>query len=227
MEQYVITINHVKRIHVLSPVGNGSHEIRMPSDDPSKLVMFPSGSAVRITMQTDRNSLVRASDGSEAMIVMRDPDAYDVLSPSDGSSTVHTGDPYGNDPIRMEFTGLVSDGQLVDLSGGLTVYVGTEKSELNFPVNLKPNGEDIISIHQAAMEMFVERNLSGEHRIGVGFNGDITVSRVLDGSANIIPVASGTAVLSKAVLTVISDWSELTLADLAVQTLDELIYREV
>ena len=219
MEQYVITINHVKRIHVLSPVGNGSHEICMPSDDPSKLVMFPSGSAVRITMQTDRNSLVRASDGSEATIVMRDPDAYDVLSPSDGSSTVHTGDPYGDDPIRMEFTGLVSDGQLVDLSGGLTVYVGTEESELNFPVNLKPNG--------AAMEMFVERNLSGEHRIGVGFNGDITVSRVLDGSANIIPVASGTAVLSKAVLTVISDWSELTLADLAVQTLDELIYREV
>ena len=76
------------------------------------------------------------------------------------------------------------------------------------------------------MEMFVERNLSGEHRIGVGFNGDITVSRVLDGSANIIPVASGTAALSKAVLTVISDWSESTLADLAVQTLDELIYRE-
>lgn len=227
MEQYVITINHVKRIHVLSPVGNGSHEICMPSDDPSKLVMFPSGSAVRITMQTDRNSLVRASDGSESTIVMRDPDAYDVLSPSDGSSTVHTGDPYGNDPIRMEFTGLVSDGQLVDLSGGLTVYVGTEESELNFPVNLKPNGEDIISIHQAAMEMFVERNLSGEHRIGVGFNGDITVSRVLDGSANIIPVASGTAALSKAVLTVISDWSESTLADLAVQTLDELIYREV
>lgn len=227
MEQYVITINNVERIHVLSPVGNRSHEIRMPSDDPSKLVMFPSGSAVRITMQTDRNSLVRTSEGSETTIIMRDPDTYDVLSPSNGSSTVHTGDPYGNDPIRMEFTGLVSDGQLVDLSGGLTVYVGTEESELNFPVNLKPNGEDIISIHQAAMEMFVERNLSGEHRIGVGFNGDITVSRVLDGSANIIPVASGTAVLSKAVLTVISDWSESTLADLAVQTLDELIYREV
>lgn len=227
MEQYVITINNVERIHVLSPVGNQSHEIHTPSDEPSKLVMFPSGSAVRITMQTDRNSLVHTLDGSDATIVMHDPDAYDVLSPSDGSSTVHTGDPYGNDPIRMEFTGLVSDGQLVDLSGGLTVYVGTEESELNFPVNLKPNGEDIISIHQAAMEMFVERNLSGEHRIGVGFNGDITVSRVLDGSANIIPVASGTAVLSKAVLTVISDWSELTLADLAVQTLDELIYREV
>lgn len=226
MEQYVITINNVERIHVLSPVGNQSHEIHMPSDEPSKLVMFPSGSAVRITMQTDRNSLVHTSDGSEATIVMRDPDAYDVLSPSDGSSTVHTGDPHGDDPIRMEFTGLVSDGQLVDLSGGLTVYVGTEKSELNFPVNLKPNGEDIISIHQATMEMFVERNLSGEHRIGVGFNGDITVSRVLDGSANIIPVASGTAALSKAVLTVISDWSESTLADLAVQTLDELIYRE-
>lgn len=227
MEQYVITINNVERIHVLSPVGNRLHEIRMPSDDPSKLVMFPSGSAVRITMQTDRNSLVRTSDGSETTIIMRDPSVHDVLSPSDGSSTVHTGDPYGNDPIRMEFTGLVSDGQLVDLSGGLTVYVGTEESELNFPVNLKPNGEDIISIHQAAMEMFVERNLSGEHRIGVGFNGDITVSRVLDGSANIIPVASGTAALSKAVLTVISDWSESTLADLAVQTLDELIYREV
>lgn len=227
MEQYVITINNVERIHVLSPVGNLSHEIHMPSDEPSKLVMFPSGSAVRITMQTDRNSLVHTSDGPEATIVMRDPVAYDVLSPSDGSSTVRTGDPYGNDPIRMEFTGLVSDGQLVDLSGGLTVYVGTEESELNFPVNLKPNGEDIISIHQAAMEMFVERNLSGEHRIGVGFNGDITVSRVLDGSANIIPVASGTAALSKAVLTVISDWSESTLADLSVQTLDELIYREV
>jgi len=227
MEQYVITINNVERIHVLSPVGNRSHEIRMPSDDPNKLVMFPSGSAVRITMQADRNAIVRTLEGSEATIVMRDPVAYDVLSPSDGSSTVHTRDPYGNDPIRMEFTGLVSDGQLVDLSGGLTVYVGTEESELNFPVNLKPNGEDIISIHQAAMEMFVERNLSGEHRIGVGFNGDITVSRVLDGSANIIPVASGTAALSKAVLTVISDWSESALADLAVQTLDELIYREV
>ncbi len=227
MEQYVITINNVERIHVLSLVGNRPHEIRMPIDDPNKLVMFPSGSAVRITMQTDRNSLIRTSDGSDTTIVMHDPDTYDVLSPSDGSSTVHTGDPYGNDPIRMEFTGLVSDGQLVDLSGGLTVYVGTEESELNFPVNLKPNGEDIISIHQAAMEMFVERNLSGEHRIGVGFNGDITVSRVLDGSANIIPVASGTAALSKAVLTVISDWSESTLADLAVQTLDELIYREV
>lgn len=227
MEQYVITINNVERIHVLSPVGNRSHEIRMPSDDPSKLVMFPSGSAVRITMQADRNAIVRTLEGSEATIVMCDPSVHDVLSPSDGSSTVHTGDPYGNDPIRMEFTGLVSDGQLIDLSGGLTVYVGTEKSELNFPVNLKPNGEDIISIHQAAMEMFVERNLSGEHRIGVGFNGDITVSRVLDGSANIIPVASGTAVLSKAVLTVISDWSELALADLAMQTLDELIYREV
>ena len=178
-------------------------------------------------MQADRNAIVRTLEGSEATIAMRDPVAYDVLSPSDGSSTVHTGDPYGNNPIRMEFTGLVSDGQLVDLSGGLTVYVGTEESELNFPVNLKPNGEDIISIHQAAMEMFVERNLSGEHRIGVGFNGDITVSRVLDGSANIIPVASGTAALSKAVLTVISDWSESALADLAVQTLDELIYREV
>ena len=227
MEQYVITINNVERIHVLSPVGNRSHEIRMPSDDPSKLVMFPSGSAVRITMQADRNAIVRTLEGSEATIVMCDPSVHDVLSPSDGSSTVHTGDPYGNDPIRMEFTGLVSDGQLIDLSGRLTVYVGTEKSELNFPVNLKPNGEDIISIHQAAMEMFVERNLSGEHRIGVGFNGDITVSRVLDGSANIIPVASGTAVLSKAVLTVISDWSELALADLAMQTLDELIYREV
>lgn len=227
MEQYVITINNVERIHVLSPVGNRPHEIRMPIDDPNKLVMFPSGSAVRITMQTDRNSLIRTSDGSDTTIVMHDPDTYDVLSPSNGSSTVHTGDPYGNDPIRMEFTGLVSDGQLVDLSGGLTVYVSTEESELNFPVNLKPNGEDIISIHQATMEMFVERNLSGEHRIGVGFNGDITVSRVLDGSANIIPVASGTAVLSKAVLTVISDWSESTLADLAVQTLDELIYREV
>ena len=227
MEQYVITINNVERIHVLSPVGNRSHEIRMPSDEPSKLVMFPSGSAVRITMQADRNAIVRTLEGSEATIVMCDPSVHDVLSPSDGSSTVHTGDPYGNDPIRMEFTGLVSDGQLIDLSGGLTVYVGTEKSELNFPVNLKPNGEDIISIHQAAMEMFVERNLSGEHRIGVGFNGDITVSRVLDGSANIIPVASGTAVLSKAVLTVISDWSELALADLAMQTLDELIYMEV
>lgn len=227
MEQYVITINNVERIHVLSPVGNRSHEIRMPSDDPSKLVMFPSGSAVRITMQADRNAIVRTLEGSEATIVMCDPSVHDVLSPSNGSSTVHTGDPYGNDPIRMEFAGLVSDGQLVDLSGGLTVYVGTEESELNFPVNLKPNGEDIISIHQATMEMFVERNLSGEHRIGVGFNGDITVSRVLDGSANIIPVASGTAALSKAVLTVISDWSESTLADLAVQTLDELIYREV
>ena len=122
MEQYVITINNVERIHVLSPVGNQSHEIHTPSDEPSKLVMFPSGSAVRITMQTDRNSLVHTSDGSETTIVMHDPVAYDVLSPSDGSSTVHTGDPYGNDPIRMEFTGLVSDGQLIDLSGGLTVY---------------------------------------------------------------------------------------------------------
>ena len=149
MEQYVITINNVERIHVLSPVGNRSHEIRMPTDDPNKLVMFPSGSAVRITMQADRNAIVRTLEGSEATIVMCDPSVHDVLSPSDGSSTVHTGDPYGNDPIRMEFTGLVSDGQLIDLSGGLTVYVGTEESELNFPVNLKPNGEDIISIHRA------------------------------------------------------------------------------
>ena len=227
MEQYVITINNVERIHVLSPVGNQSHEIHMPSNEPSKLVMFPSGSAVRITMQTDRNSLVHTSDGSEAPIVMRDPVAYDVLSPSDGSSTVHTGDPYGDDPIRMDFSGLVSDGQLVDLSGGLTVYVGTEKAELNFPVNLKPNGEDIISIHQATMEMFVERNLSGEHRIGVGFNGDITVSRVLDGSVNTIQVAAGAAALSTAVLTVISDWSEWKLSDWTDKTLDELIYKEV
>lgn len=227
MEQYVITINNVERIHVLSPAGNRPHEIRMPTDDPNKLVMFPSGSAVRITMQADRNAIVRTLEGSEATIVMRDPVAYDVLSPSDGSSTVRTGDPYGHDSIRMEFTGLVSDGQLVDLSGGLTVYVGTEKAELNFPVNLKPNGEDIISIHQATMEMFVERNLSGEHSIGVGFNGDITVSRVLDGSANTIQVAAGAAVLSTAVLTVISDWSEWKLSDWTDKTLDELIYKEV
>lgn len=151
---------------------------------------------------------------------------YGICVPDDGVYAVAVGDPYSG-TIRMAFDGLISDGQLVDLFGTLSLWIGTSQADLNFPVNLNVNSEDSVSVDQDQAALMVERLLSGDEVVFVGTRGSMTVCRVLDGATNTIQVSTDSAALSAAVWTVISDWSDSRLSDWADKTLDELFYKEV
>lgn len=132
-----------------------------------------------------------------------------------------------SDVCRLLCDGLVSDKQLVDLTGMVQIAVGTVGAKAEAELVLQPVHSDALYIATAQTDLEVVRNLVSELLVKVGFTGDITVERILDGSENSIGVSTLPGVLSGSVYAFVSEWTESLMSELENMSLDELIYKEV
>lgn len=123
--------------------------------------------------------------------------------------------------------GLVSDKQLVNLTGRVGITVSTSVSQVAAELVLQPAQSDALYIVTSKTDLEVVRELASELLIKAGSTGDITVERVLDGSENSIGISTLSGVLSGSVYTLVSEWTEDLLSELESMSLDEMIYKEV
>lgn len=223
---YVLTFNGDTSSFRVTARVDSATQITVPNTARQQLILH-SGDRVNITVH-DADSganVVKSPDGGHSTVILPQDGTYGVQAGNDTVSTIY--DTAHDGPYLMQISGLVSDGQMVDIAGGFALKVTTDKAELNYPVNLKPVAGDTISISQAQVDMDVVRNLSGAIPIHVGFSAAITVSRMFAGSDNQINVLTDSADLSASVLALISDWTEFKLSEISDMTLDQLAYKEV
>lgn len=136
--------------------------------------------------------------------------------------TVPTGDVY-----QLICDGLVSDKQLVNVTGRIDLAVGTASAEADVAFLLKPVQTQDLRIATTETDLNVVRHLAQELVVKTGLTGCITVERVLDGAEHHILIATSPCILSGSVYTAVSDWAEKPLSELANMSLDDLIYKEV
>ena len=223
---YVLTCNGDTSSFRVTARTDGETQMTVHDAGIQKLILH-SGDRINITVRDadSGSNAVKSPDGGHSTVILPQDGIYGVQAGNNTVSTIYNTAHDG--PYLLQISGLVSDGQMVDIAGGLALKVTTDKAELNYPVNLKPAAGDTISIAQAQVNLDVVRNLSGTIPIHVGFNAAVTVSRVFAGSYNQINVSTDSADLSASVLALISDWSEFKLSDIADMTLDQLVYKEV
>lgn len=157
------------------------------------------------------------ADGADGSLILSDGEHLSIRVRDAGHSSLYD----------IPLGGLVSDGQLIDFTGTLALAAATTAAELNFPVNLKTGGGVKISTATDAVDLRVLRELFGKERLRVSLTGSVFVSKALDGEESVISVGTESTPISAAVLAVLSDWTEHTIAQMTEQTLDELIYKEV
>lgn len=223
---YVLTFNGDASSSRVAAHTDDLIPMALPETGHQKLILH-SGDRINITVR-DADSganAVQSPDGGHSTVVLPQGGTYGVQAENDTVSTIY--DTAHDGPYLMQISGLVSDGQMVDIAGGFSLLVKTDRAELNYPVNLKPASGDTINITQAQVDMDVVRNLSGTIPIHVGFSAAVTVSRVFAGSDNQVNVSTDSADLSASVLALISDWTEFKLSEIADMTLDQLVYKEV
>ena len=223
---YVLTFNGDTSSFRVTARADGATQMTVQAAARQKLILH-SGDRINITVHDadSGDNVVRSPDGGYSTVILPQDGTYGVQAGNDTVSTIY--DTAHDGPYLMQISGLVSDGQMVDVSGGFSLLVKTDRAELNYPVNLKPVAGDTISIAQVQVDMDVVRNLSGAIPIHVGFSAAITVSRVFAGSDNQINVLTDSADLSASVLALLSDWTEFKLSEISDMTLDQLVYKEV
>lgn len=173
-------------------------------------------SSCKLTLRDGETSRIVLPDDMSGKLVLYEGDRIDlVVRDTDGSA------------YEIRLSGLVSDGQIIDLSGVFELEVTTESAELNLPVNLNTNSDPILELESGAVDLLLVRNLSGQETLKVAAVGSMTVHKVLDGGEAFVSAGTAIAKISAAVFTVIADWTEHTLAEMAEKTLDELAYKEV
>lgn len=122
--------------------------------------------------------------------------------------------------------GLTSGGKMTGLSGESALVLLTEPSHVDVMTCLHGDGNDI-SLSTAQSTLEVVRRLAAEFALQVCVGGSISVERVLAGADEAIAISSLPCSLSTSVYAMLSDWANQTLGDLADNTLDALIYKEV
>lgn len=179
---------------------------------------------------------ITVGDLSSCKLTLRDGETSRIVLPGDpsGKLVLHEGDRIdlvacgtGSHAYEIRLSGLVSDRQIVDLSGIFELEVTTKSAELNFPVNLKTNSDPVLELKSAAIDLAIVRNLTGYERLDVFSAGSVTVSKTLGGGESTVAAGTSVAKISAAVFTVIADWTDHTLAEMVEKTLDELAYKEV
>lgn len=123
--------------------------------------------------------------------------------------------------------GLVSDKQLVNLTGRLDVLVDSVQADVDASFVLKPVHEDALYLATTQTDMEVVRNLATELMLQAGFSGNVTVEYALNGAEDCVDISTLPSTLSGSVYALVSEWTESLLSDLEDMSLDELIYKEV
>lgn len=173
---------------------------------------------------------------SSCKLTLRDGETPRIVLPGDlsGKLVLYEGDRIdlvardtGSSAYEIRLSGLVSDRQIVDLYGTFALDVTTEAAELNFPVNLKTNSDPVLELESSAISLVLIRNLYGHDRIDISFTGSTTVRKALSGGEAAASASTSIAKISAEVFTVVADWADHTLAEMAEKTLDELAYKEV
>lgn len=164
---------------------------------------------------------------SEYLVTVRSQDLQHVVLNDGDTVFFNWRDPstLGAQTIYVE--GLVSDGRMMELSGEVSFLVGTQSAGLDFPMNLIPAADEMITMDLAQIDLDVVRNLSGTIDTSISLTGSVTVSRVFDGSQEQMTIADAPSTLSASVFTVVSDWSESPISALSEKTIDEMVYKEV
>lgn len=158
-----------------------------------------------------------------------------ILIPTNGLYRVVLSSQYDNERItipqgdiyQLICDGLVSDMQLVDVTGRIDLSIGTAPAETEIALLIKPAQVQGLYVATTETDLDVVRNLAYEMVIKAGFDGMVTVERVLSGTENSLSVATAPGVLSGSVYAMVSEWSERSLLELSDMSLDDLIYKEV
>lgn len=130
------------------------------------------------------------------------------------------------DPYLVQIDGLVSGGRMLNLSGGAALTVLTDPAQLE-SVTCLHGTESVVSMKTDKGGLDVVRQLAAKIATQIGFRGEISVERVLDGGVAQIGIGTYPCLLSASVYAYLSDWTDSSLKDLSALSLDELIYKEV
>lgn len=158
-----------------------------------------------------------------------------ILIPADGLYRVVLSGQYDNERItipqgdiyQLICDGLVSDMQLVNVTGRIDLSIGTAPAEADIAFLLKPTQDQCLYIATTQTDVDVVRNLAQEVVIKTGFSGLVTVERVFSGTQSGVSVATAPGILSGSVYAMVSEWVDQSLLDLSDMSLDDLIYKEV
>ena len=113
-------------------------------------------SSCKLTLRDGETSRIVLPGDMSGKLVLYEGDRIDLVA-SDTDSSAY----------EIRLSGLVSDRQIIDLSGVFELEVTTESAELNFPVNLKTDSDPVLELESAAIDLCVTRNLSGNIRADV------------------------------------------------------------
>lgn len=184
-----------------------------------------------------RQYVVGIGEFSSCRVTLKNTEVSSIVLPSGTkqSLVLHAGDyvrlaaqdPAGSDMYAVRLAGLVSDGQIIDLSGDFAFEVQTNVSQMDVFSNLEVTHGQALELSTANIVMYVMRYLGGNEILEVSATGSLSVSKALDGGDASIAIGTNSAKISAEVFTVLSDWIDRPTAEIADLTLDKLIYKEV
>lgn len=173
-------------------------------------------SSCKLTLQDGETSQVVLPGNLSGNLVLFEGDRIDLVARDTDSGA-----------YEIRLSGLVSDQQIISLSGVFELEVTTEFAKLNLPVNLKTNSDPVLALESATIDLTLVRNLHGHEHLEVFSTGSVTVSKALNGGEATVSVSTSAAKISAEVFTVLTDWINAPFSDIADLTLGKLIYKEV
>lgn len=130
--------------------------------------------------------------------------------------------------IRLHISGLVSDNSLVFISGDFGMEILCSSAELERFYNLRiPDCGSIIDVTSASSTLTLRIFMNGHQMADICDDSHMIVAKTMRSGGSSLRIATNPLTLTAVILSLVSDWSDSLMSDLADISMQDMIYTEV